>query len=600
MFPTGGDDPSDARTGRVVRVIPDQTGLDKTFDYLVPSGSTPDGWGDEHVLGAMVRIQLGSRRSGAWIVDLDVEPPSDVEIKPLAKVSGLGPDPDLVDLARWARWRWASRTPVPFLRTASPPRMVHSLPPAGTRRHPVPTVDDERIQSSFEGAGTTVLRIPPAADLIPVVQAAAAVGDVLYVCPTRSMVDVVAGRLERAGVPVSRHPAGWAEAAGGGVSVVGTRAAVWARMPSPAAIVVFDEHDETHQEEGSPTWHAREVAIERARRGGIPCVLTSPVPSLEALAAARPMAPRRSEERDGWPAVIVADRREEDVARNALFSPALVDILRRGRERVVCVLNQKGRAAMLACRVCGDLARCERCAVSVQRPDDTTLRCRRCGTERPVVCAGCGSAQLKTVRMGVGRVREDLEALTGQAVAEVTGEGGVGPGPDARVVVGTEAVLHRVDGADVVAYLDLDQELFAPRYRAAEQAMALIVRGARLAGSRSGAGAGRLLLQTRDPEHEVVQAALHGDPTLVAEAERRRRSELLLPPEVAVAEVGGPAAEAFVESLRTVAPDGVLVQGPIDGRWRVRAPDHRVLCDALAAVDRPAGRLRLAVDPPRI
>lgn len=573
----------------VVRVLPDQTGITKTFDYLVP----PE-WAGRVALGTRVRIQLGPRRVGAWVVEVGVDPPAGVALKPIAKVSGWGPDGDVIDLARWARWRWAARTPVPFLRTASPERMVTSLPAPGTRRHPVPATDDDVIQGAFRD-GPTVLRLPPAADVIPVVQAAASLGDPLVLCTSRTQAAAVARRLERAGVPTSLHPDGWGRAAAGGVAVVGTRAAVWATMPALAAIVVFDEHDEVHQEERTPTWHVRDVAVERAARAGVPCVLVSPMPSLEALGAGSLVTIDRATERDGWPRVVVADRRDEDVGRNALFSPALATIVR-SDQRVVCVLNQKGRAVLLACATCRDLARCDECDASVHRPGADELVCRRCGATRPVVCTSCGSTQLKTVRMGVSRVRDDLAALAGESVAEVTADNAE-PVPDTRLVVGTEAALHRVEQADVVAFLDLDQELLAARHRAAEQALALVVRAARLVGGRHGGG--RLLLQTRMPDHEVVQAALHGDPTLVTEAERVRRAEFRFPPEVAMAEVSGEAAGAFAQALRDGGHAQVDVLGPVDARWRITAPDHERLCNALDAVERPPGRLRLAVDPTR-
>ena len=115
------------------------------------------------------------------------------------------------------------------------------------------------------------------------------------------------------------------------------------------------------------------------------------------------------------------------------------------------------------------------------------------------------------------------------------------------MVVGTEATLHQVDRADVVAFLDIDQELLAPRYRAAEQAMSLVSRAAGLLGGKDGGG--RLVLQTFVPRHEVVQAALHGDPTRVASVEHDRRELLRFPPVTAMAEVSGPAAPAFVGAL---------------------------------------------------
>jgi primosomal protein N' (replication factor Y) len=477
-------------------------------------------------------------------------------------------------------------------------------------------------------------------------------------------------RLRRDGVTVAFHPRDWAVGAAG-ATVVGTRAAAWAPVADLAAVVVLDEHDEAHAQEQAPTWHARDVVAERARRAGVPCVLVSPCPSLEALAWGRLVEPSRNEERNGWPIVDVVDRRQDD-PRTGLISPKLVDLLRSER-RVLCVLNRTGRAKLLACAACGDLARCEACdAALVQVSDELTLVCPRCDRTRPVVCAACGGTRLKLVRQGVSRVREELEALVGEAVDEVSslqasdaagggaggGAGGAGAGgagaagsdarPRTRVVVGTEAVLHQVDQADVVAFLDLDQELLAPRYRAVEQALALLARAARLVGGKDGGG--RLLLQTRVPRHEVVQAVLQGDPARVAAAEAERRQLLRFPPAAALAEVSGVAAPAYIETLRAViagedpvaaapangssadagpqdlwssltpAPEApaaepldawsssvavrvpldVEVLGPADGRWLVRAPDHETLCDALAEVPRPPGRLRLAVDPLRV
>jgi primosomal protein N' (replication factor Y) len=574
-----------------VSVLPDETGIDKEFDYLVP-----EAWEGLVQVGTRVRIALGPRRVGAWVVETGVEAPTGVALRSLAKISGHGPSPELLDLARWARWRWAARTPVPFLRTASPDRNVPTLPPRPEGWAPVPAVVDPVVAPLLDevfAGDPVVLRLPPTADLLPVVQGAAALGDALVICPSHRLARNVAARLRRAGVRVALHPDEWAKAAAGGCTVIGTRAAAWAPCPDLAAVVVLDEHDEVHQEERSPTWHARDVGLERARRRGVPCVLTSPMPTLEALAVARLVRVDRATERAGWPAVVVADRSEEPPGRNALFSPQLVDILRSGA-RVLCVLNQKGRAALLACAACGQVARCERCGAAVHKPE-AVLVCRRCGETRPVICAACGSVDLKTIRMGVGRVVEDLAALTGEEVVVVTAETPVSAVDRVRLHVGTEAVLHQVTGADVVAFLDLDQELFAPRYRAAEQALGLIARAARIVGGR--AAGGRLVLQTRSPDHEVVRAALLGDPERVSHAEDERRALLGFPPHGALAEVGDQAAEAFVAAL---PPDaGVRVQGPQQGTWRLRAEDHRTLCDALAATPRPPGRLRLSVDPLR-
>lgn len=165
-----------------------------------------------------------------------------------------------------------------------------------------------------------------------------------------------------------------------------------------------------------------------------------------------------------------------------------------------------------------------------------------------------------------------------------------------RVLIGTEAVLHRVGQAAVVVFLDFDQELTASRYRAGEQALALLARAARMAGPRRRAH--RVVVQTRLPDHPAVQAALHADPGLLVQAEAPIREALRLPPTAAMAAVSGKGGPAFVEALEQV-PD-LQVLGDAEGGWLVRAASHRVLCDALAAVPRPTERLRIEVDPLRV
>lgn len=538
----------------------------------------------------MVRVPLHGRRVGGWVAELDVEPPLGVALKPIAKVTGWGPAPELFELAAWAAWRWAGRLPH-FLRTASPPGAVQGLPAPEAVSEVPSGVVDPLVQEALRRP-RTVLRLPPAADAFGLVQAAAALGPVLVVTPAHATAQVLAARLRRAGIPVALLPREWARAAAGARVVIGARAAAWAPVPGLAAVLVLDEHEEVHQEEASPTWSARDVAAHRARLAGIPCVLTSPCPSLEAMRWGEMSAPDRPTERAGWPIVDVVDRTREDPLRADLYSERLVELVRSGT-RVVCVLNRKGRARLLACASCGDLARCERCGAAVAL-DDEVLTCRACTAARPAVCLACGASKLKVRRLGTTRAREDLERLAGVPVGEVTGD--TDSLPNTPVLVGTEAVLRRVDVADAVAFLDLDAELLAPRYRAAEQAMALVARAARLVGGKRGGG--RLLLQTRLPRHEVVLAALHGDPSRVAAAEAERREPLGWPPFTAMAHVSGAPAEEYAAALR--GQPGLQVLGPADGAWLVRAPNHAVLCDALAATPRPSGRLRVAVDPLRL
>lgn len=568
----------------IARVLPDVPALSKTFDYLVP-----ESLGDQVRVGTLVRVELHGRRVRGWVVGLADAPATDRALKPIAKVTGWGPPSDVVGLARWAAWRWAGR-PQAFLGTASPPGAVRSLPaPAAKVVVPASPVKDALAEEAWASA-PCVLRLPPAADPFGVVLEACRRGPALVLAPSVAGAAHLGLRLRRAGVPVAVHPRDWPQAAAGGYTVVGARAAAWAPLPDLAAVVVLDEHDEVWAEERAPTWNARDVAVQRARLAGVPFVLTSPCPSLEGLRLAPLVAPPRTAEREGWPVVDVVDQRREDPALG-LFSRRLVDLVRSGR-RVACVLNRKGRAKLLACAACRELARCEACGAAVEQVGDV-LRCRVCGVERPVVCLACGAGRLKTLRPGVSRVRDDLERLARVAVAEVTADAGAAAvGPDVRVLVGTEAVLHRAGDVDAVAFLDFDQELLAPRYRAAEEAMALLVRAARLAGSR--VAGGRLLVQTRLPHHEVVDAARYADPARVARAEDLRRAALGLPPYAALAVASGEAAAAFVRGL----PPSVAVLAAGD-RHLLKASDHAVLCDALAAAPRPKGRLRIEVDPLR-
>jgi primosomal protein N' (replication factor Y) len=587
-------------TGRVVRVQPDVVGIPKRFDYVVPNGT--------HVeVGDVVRVRLGARPVRGWVVALDVEVDPEVHLQRVTKVSGRGPTAELIDLADWAAWRWAGRA-VHLLRTATPPTNVDLLPPA----QPTPTPAAEAVtgRSSNDAAdlraalddALAVLPLGPAEDRYPIARAAAAVtsGHALLLCPSAADATALAARLERDGVPVAllagQEPAGalsrqWARARAG-CTVVGTRAAAWAPLPEIGRVVVFDEHDEAYQGDQTPTWNARDVAIERARRAGAPCLLVSPTPSLDALEVATLVERSRATQRSGWPRFEVVDQRDLDPATGPLFSPRVVQLVR-GEGRVLCILNRTGRVRLLACGACSTIARCATCDGPVSLEDDggtEVLVCARDDHRRPPVCLECGGSRFKNLRLGVGRAREELEVLAGRPVGEVTGASDAIP--DAQVLIGTEALLHRVARADSIVFLDADQHLLAIRFRAGEQALGLFARAARIVARGRG---GRVVVQTRNPDHPALVAAADADPLRFAEPELAVRRVLGLPPVTAMALVSGAGAPAFVASLG--AGERLTVQGPVDGVWRFCAPDHDHLADALAAIPRPEARLRIEVDP---
>ncbi|MDP8937105.1 MAG: hypothetical protein M3O23_05165, partial [Actinomycetota bacterium] len=285
-------------------MLPDIPAVSRTFDY-----SVPDRLKGRVVPGAMVRVAFHGRRVGGWVVGLSDRPATEKPLQPVLKVSGLGPAPDLMELTAWAAWRWAGRRSA-LLRSASPPVMVTSLPPPAEPVSSPGAIAPETDTASIGGMvadafrrGLALARVAPAEDPFPFVAEAAARTDALVLAPSLSTAGFLAARLRRLGHPVAIVPRDWARAAAGGCVAIGARAAAWAPRPQLGAVVVLDEHDEGYQEERSPTWNARDVAVERARRAAAPCVLTSPCPSLETLATADLLLPARADERSGWPVV---------------------------------------------------------------------------------------------------------------------------------------------------------------------------------------------------------------------------------------------------------------------------------------------------------
>ena len=602
---------------RSVSVRTEVAALPRAFDYVVP-----DSWSDDVAIGTRVRVPLHGRSVRGWVVDEDPTAPGGVDLLPLKAWLGWGPPPGVVDLAAWASWRWAGPQSF-FLRIGSPAAVVRSLPAVP---HDVPAATAGTLSPEWEPAweqvwseaGAAMVRLPPATDPIDLVlsvvgrvRTAPDTGSVLVLVPSTGWAERLAARLLRRGYPVAGS---WEEARAGWPVVVGSRAAAWAPVPRLAAAVVLDAHDASYREESAPTYSAVDVVIERARRAGAPCILASPIPpvSLAAREDLRTFTLAVSRERAGWPSFERVDRRGAD-PRTGMFSEEFVRLARRALDEpeavehgpLVCVYNRTGGARLLACRHCGELARCARCGAAAQKPrGEEVLRCPRCGESRPVVCVSCGRLRMKTLRVGVSRLREELSALLGAEVAEVTGGAGstAVPLPDAPVLVGTEAVLHRVRRASAVAFLDIDLHLLAPRLSATEETLGLLVRTGRLVGGRGGGRSwARVQVQTRVPDHAVLRAAALGEPDPVLEEEAAIRRASALPPFSALALVSGPLAKTFMETLaREPEVEGAAVSvSELDrDRFLLRAPTHAPLCDALSRAPRPPGRgLRVEVDP---
>lgn len=595
-----------------MRVRPDIPALDRTFDYRL---ADPDG--DAPPPGTIVRVRLGARIVRGWVEAVDVPPEvPDERLAPLHRIVGAGPPGEVMALARWAARRWCGPV-VTFLRAASPPRVVPlaavgvpptTAPAGGPAPGPVPGPVEVRL-----------VAWPPTADRRELVASSLApVGTTVVCSPEVVRLGALARHLRHQGrevveyhglLPERERARAWCRIRAGSVVVLGGRLAAWAPVPDLAAVVVLDEGDEALSDERAPTWDATDVLAERARRHGGTVTLVGALPTLRAVAAARGRVsrPPRPVERAGWPRTEVVDLRTTDPAEGLMTAPlaaALAGTLDAGR-RAVCVLNRTGGARLLVCPRCGVVARCDRCGAGLaEEPAGAGgLRCRRCGHGRAAFCAACANPALRRRRPGARRVSELVAALVpGRRVTVV--EGATGPEVPADVLVGTEAVLHRVPpgpGIGLVAHLDADVDLLAPRVYAPEQAARLLVRSARLTGPH-----GRLLVQTRVPEHPVIEAVRRRDPLAVAEAERPARAALGYPPFGAVAEVRG-TPEAVAAALAVPAAASATVAGPVRHEGRevalVQAADAETLADVLAAAAAAArthGGLRIAVDPKRI
>ena len=596
----------------IARIVPDVTGVDKVFDYLVPESLVGN-----ICVGDRVRVPLHNRNVAGWVLQLGDTTTqfSDVDesrLLKVIKVLGKGPSLEVVDLARWAAHMWVGRLRAFFV-TASPATLVATLP--GSRYTQVSTrkkfdVDAQAIDA-IDGAGVSVLRRGPACSPRSLLLTAASKGPVLVVIPTLNRARLMAASLRESGLSVAVMPGDWAVAAGGVDVVIGARSAVWSSVPMLRSIIVIDEHDDALQEERSPSWHARDIAIERANKLGIACVLVSPVPSLRALhgVAGSVASLDPATEASHWPQIRVIDRRLDERWSSSMLSSELIEQLRDHSRRIVCVLNVKGRARLLACGSCRELVRCDVCEAAMTMSSSKQLECPRCANVRPAVCVKCGSGKLAVIKAGVSRLREELAAAAGRRIDEVVEiSGGETANKDQEIdqtkmlFVGTEAALHRVRDVDTVVFLDIDQEISAPRYRAAEITLSLVVHAARLVARKTSGGL--VMIQSMLADHALLRGLAVHDLSEFVYEEMARRQLMQLPPYGALAQVSGTGVDQLADILRSnvllqvsaTNKDAVLVKS---ADWETLANS---MLDALVAAStrgKKTLRTKTQIDPPR-
>lgn len=582
----------------VARVVPDVSGIDKTFDYLVPTSII-----GVLAVGDKVRINLHGRRVGGWVIALGEHGDDGFDDVPLAKLveitkrSGQGVVPHLVPLAAEVASYYLGPLRA-VLNSASAPKVMRSKaqPQHGKI---IVTPDSVSALIGDRSVGTHVVTIHPRDSVLSLVAALAEHGPVLVVCPTIRMAMLGAASLRRRGCVVAVMPDDWDRGVDGVDVVIGARSAVWAPLSQLSAIVVVDEHDESLKEERVPTWHARDVAMRRARYENVPCYLCSPVVSAEAkgLVSRGEAQYASSDSPDGWPVITIADLRDVPVS-GSLATSQMLQLVRRQGESVLCILNTKGKARLLACAACRTIARCPRCHAALSAGESHMHHCVLCDNDVDAVCSDCGRTSFRVLRSGIGRLREEIEKASGREVVEVDVATDVlDLALHDGVYVGTEALLHRVSGAQHVVFLDFDAEILAPRATATREAVALLIRASRIIG-RSGS----IVIQTRHVDHDLVVALsqVHHNPAVLDDwhnSDDAMRRLLSLPPYTVLARVRLDDTVAITdicdESHMTWARES-------DDTFIVRGRDVALIRESLSRARQEFGQhVRIDIDPVR-
>ncbi|MDC3378944.1 primosomal protein N' [Planctomycetota bacterium] len=380
--------------------------------------------------------------------------------------------------------------------------------------------------------------------------------------------------------------------------VVGPRSAVWAPVRDLGLIVVDEEHENTYKQSTAPRYHARDLAVVRAKLAGIPVVLGSATPALESYANASRGRYRmaRMTSRPGGstlPNVTIVDMAQEyaDVKAAPLLSRVLMREMKAALERderVLLFQNRRGFTTYLQCTACGYVAKCESCDVTLTYHRSLgALVCHFCDDRRgPPTgrCPDCLGPPMKQRGAGTERIEEVVQTLFPQAAVgrldtDVV-RGGDSPeqvidrfrSGELNVLVGTQMIAKGLDIAavTVVGVISADTSLSLPDFRAAERTFQLVAQVAGRAGR--GKRSGCTVVQTFVPEHFALQAAAQHRFEDFASVELKQRAGLGYPPHGRLLKVlfRGPdeqrvqrEAERVIAAVRGAAGDHLsAVLGP--------------------------------------
>jgi primosomal protein N' (replication factor Y) (superfamily II helicase) len=444
-------------------------------------------------------------------------------------------------------------------------------------------------------------------------------------------------------VPPRRRARTWSAVADGTAAVVvGARSALFLPYADLGLIVVDEEHDPVYKQEDGVRYHARDMAVVRAREADIPIVLASATPSIETEVNARRGRYRKLSlpERFGGqhlPAVGAIDLRAEGPPRGRFIAPRLAEAVALAlarKEQSLLFLNRRGYAPLTLCRQCGFRLQCPNCdAWLVEHRFKRRLVCHHCGfaVPRPPVCPKCQAAEsFVACGPGVERLEEEAAALfpgarmlvlssdlvaTVERMREELAEIAAGR---VDIVIGTQLVAkgHHFPMLNLVGVIDADLGLGHGDPRAAERTFQLLHQVAGRAGREAGRGLG--FLQTHQPEHPVMRALIAQDREAFYSSEIEARERLGYPPfgRLASLVVSGPErheTEGFARRLAAAAPTdaGVRMLGPAEAPLAIVRGRHRFrmllksprgfdlsayLRDWLAAAPKRKANLKVEVD----
>jgi primosomal protein N' (replication factor Y) len=406
-----------------------------------------------------------------------------------------------------------------------------------------------------------------------------------------------------------RHDQWWRIREGEARVVVGARSAVFAPLDGLGLLVVDEEHEASYKQDDAPRYHARDVAVMRAKLEGAVVLLGSATPSVESYANAargkyRPLLLPTRIGASGLPRVTIVDRRQVIKAGgDPILTPPLRDALAarlaRG-EQSLLLLNRRGYATSLLCRECGLQASCPNCSVALTlHHGGRRALCHYCGHEAatPAACGACRGAYLRLSGFGTEKVVEAVKAAVPQArvdrldrdragrrgvVAQVLAafEGGA-----IDILVGTQMIAkgHDFPRVTLVGVVDADVGLGLPDFRAAERTFQLLTQVAGRAGRAELPG--EVLLQSHLPDHYALELACAQDYAGFFARELEFRGTMGYPPAAALVNVvlrsrdaaeAAEAADALAQRLRAQAGGRYRVLGPALAPLARLRQEHRV------------------------